>query len=313
MNIVDLKTLLTVVEYHSLSLAAKHMHTSQPTISRRIKKIEQELSAQLFAHTPFGVELTPKGKSFLPYIRQILNIYHEMMKAEHNDRKSTPNLTINIGLNPYIGLSVFPEFLSYMHALETNYFIITKVESRKELNQSLTGGSFDLVILPDAGDCSANVTSVSLWKERVLPVVSINHPLAKCNKPISMSELATYDAVLLTNASVMRQKFNLLVAQKGISPKVIAEVNVAFNNIQTIELGYSWGLIYERLLNDKLVVVELSDFNMDIEFHAYYLSKRGDERLIWEFIEYLRRWLNQSADLSNFFIKTKSLSIQDKS
>jgi DNA-binding transcriptional LysR family regulator len=108
----------------------------------------------------------------------------------------------------------------------------------------------------------------------------------------------------------MRQKFNFLITQRSISPKIIAEVNTIYSNIQTVELGYSWCLIYERLLNEKLTVVELSDFTMDIEFHAYYLKKRSEERLIWEFVEYIRQWLSQSPDFSKFFIKAKSLSIQ---
>jgi DNA-binding transcriptional LysR family regulator len=310
MNIVDMKTFLAVVECHSISLASKNMFTSQPTISRRIKKLEQELGAQLFVNSSYGVELTNKGKAFLPYIRQMLGIYNEMMKAEHNDRKSQPKLTINVGLNPYAAISVFAEFMNYMHILKTNYFIVNKIVPSKEFASSLTSGNYDVVILPLADNCPANITSVPLWKERVLPVVSIEHPLVKCKIPISLADLAQYDAVLLTNDSVMRQKFNLLLKQKRISIKTIAEVNTIYSNIQIVESGSSWCLIYERLLNEKLAVVELSDFSMDIEFHAYYLKKRADERLIWEFVEYLRQWLGQSTDFSQFLIKSKSLSIQ---
>lgn len=311
MDIVDLKTFLAVVEYRSTSLASKHMHTSQPTISRRIKKLEQELGSQLFVNTPYGVELTPKGKAFLPYIRQILSIYNEMMKAEHNDRKSQPKLTINIGMNPYISLSVFTEFVNYMHAIKTNYFIVNKIVHGKDLNTHLTGGNFDLFIIPNLGTCPVNMSSIPLWKEKILPVVSLDHPLAKQKQPITIAELLEYDGVLLTNESVLRQKFNLLVAQKGLSPKIIAEVNTIYSNIQTVEQGNSWCLTYERLLNEKLAVIELSDFTMDIEFHVYYLKKRSEERIIWEFVEYFRQWISQSSDLSKFFIKTKSLSIQD--
>jgi DNA-binding transcriptional LysR family regulator len=313
MNIVDMKTFLAVVEYHSISLASKHMFTSQSTISRRIKKLEQELGTQLFVNTSYGVELTNKGKAFLPYIRQMLGIYNEMMKAEHNDRKSQPKLTINIGLNPYVSISAFAEFTNYMHALKTNYFIVNKIVPAKELSSSLTSGNYDLIILPQVVNCPANISSVPLWKERIVPIVSIEHPLAKSRLPISIAELAQYDAVLLTNDSIMRQKFNLLLKQKDISIKTIAEVNTIFSNIQIVESGSSWCLIYERLLNEKLAEVQLSDFSMDIEFHAYYLKKRTDERLIWEFVEYLRQWLSQSPDLSQYFIKAKSLSIQGDS
>jgi DNA-binding transcriptional LysR family regulator len=198
-----------------------------------------------------------------------------------------------------------------MHSIKTNYFIVNKIAHGKDLNTHLTSGNFDLLIIPHLADCPAYISSIPLWKERVLPVVSIDHPLAKREHPISIAELLEYDGVLLTNESILRQKFNLLVSQKGLSSKIIAEVNTIYSNIQTVEHGNTWCLIYERLLNEKLTVIELSDFIMDIEFHAYYLKKRSEERIIWEFVEYLRQWLSQSPDLSTFFIKTKSLSIQD--
>lgn len=89
-------------------------------------------------------------------------------------------------------------------------------------------------------------------------------PLAKCNIPISLADLEQYDAVLLTNESIMRQRFNLLLKQKHISMKTLAEVNTIYTNIQIVESGSSWCLIYEQLLNEKLTLVKLSDFSMDI-------------------------------------------------
>ncbi len=52
MKMVDLKTFLTVVEVHSFSLAAKYLHASQPTISRRIKKLEQQLGGHSLPSKP---------------------------------------------------------------------------------------------------------------------------------------------------------------------------------------------------------------------------------------------------------------------
>ncbi len=226
-----------------------------------------------------------------------------MIMSGGSDLNHRPHLTINVGLTPYVGMSLFTKFIKFMHALDTNYFVVNKVLSGFELNKHIQEGKLDLAIHPESGNSSGEIVSVPLWKEKILPVVSINHPLANLSKPISLSELAKYESVLLTNDSVLRQKFNVLAAQKGISPNVMGEVNLIYSNLQAIELGNSWGLIYERLLNDSLVVVELNDFTMDIEFHAYYLKKRREERLLWQFIDYLKQWLNQSDDLRHYFIQ----------
>ncbi|CDZ78457.1 Morphology and auto-aggregation control protein [Legionella massiliensis] len=314
MNILDLKTFLKVIEYRSTLLASKHMHASQPTISRRIKKIEQEVGAQLLFSNHLGLELTEKGKAFLPYFRQLVNIYNEMMKAEHNDRKSQPKLNINVGVNPYVSFSVLPEFINHMHEHHPEYFIVSKIAPGKDRRINLENGNFDLVILPKAGDSSVDsISTTALWQEKILPVVSVNHPLAKQDSPISLAELVKYDAILLGGQSLLRQNFDALVAQKGLSLKIAAEVNTIYNNIKMIEFGKSWGLINERLLNEQLRIVQLSDFSMDLEFHAYYQKKRSEERLIWMFVEHLKKWLHNSPDFRKYLIKTKSLSIQNDS
>ncbi|KTD52519.1 hypothetical protein [Legionella quateirensis] len=85
-----------------------------------------------------------------------------MMKAEHNDRKNQPKLTINTGLNPYISISAFAEFTNYMHELKTNYFIVNKIVPTNAFIANLTRGNYNLVILTQVKHCPANIVSVPL-------------------------------------------------------------------------------------------------------------------------------------------------------
>jgi len=62
-----------VAETESLTLAAKSkLHTSQPSLSRRLRDLEEEIGAQLMTRTARGVELTPAGRVFLDHARGVL-------------------------------------------------------------------------------------------------------------------------------------------------------------------------------------------------------------------------------------------------
>ena len=58
------KTFYDVAKYGSISKAAKYEFTSQPAISKSIKKLEDELGTQLFYRNLNGVELTDKVRNY---------------------------------------------------------------------------------------------------------------------------------------------------------------------------------------------------------------------------------------------------------
>ena len=66
MNIVNVETFLSVVRNQSISLAAQELYISQPTVSARLRQLEEDLGITLI-HRRKGVrsiELTPEGVKF---------------------------------------------------------------------------------------------------------------------------------------------------------------------------------------------------------------------------------------------------------
>src|SRR6202022_1358865 len=61
-------------EAGSLTEAAEQtLHTSQPSLSRQIRDLEQEVGAQLLSRRARGIELTPAGRAFLDHARSVLS------------------------------------------------------------------------------------------------------------------------------------------------------------------------------------------------------------------------------------------------
>lgn len=70
-EIRDLCVILTLVEEHGFACAAKRLGISQPAVSNQIAKLEQILGFHLFFRNPEGIEMTPEGRSLLPFIANI--------------------------------------------------------------------------------------------------------------------------------------------------------------------------------------------------------------------------------------------------
>jgi DNA-binding transcriptional LysR family regulator len=74
---VDLDLLLVryftaVAEYRHFGRAAEFLHVTQPSLSRQIRSLEQQLGARLLDRTPQGSRLTEAGEVFLPRAKALL-------------------------------------------------------------------------------------------------------------------------------------------------------------------------------------------------------------------------------------------------
>src|ERR1700686_1330 len=73
MELRHLRYFVAVVEEGSLTTAAeKRLHTSQPSLSRQIRDLEDEVGADLLSRSVHGVELTAVGQAFLDHARLAL-------------------------------------------------------------------------------------------------------------------------------------------------------------------------------------------------------------------------------------------------
>jgi LysR family hca operon transcriptional activator len=74
MELRHLRYFVAVAEEGSVTVAAeKRLHTAQPSLSRQLRDLEQEVGTDLFIRGARGVELTPAGKAFLDHARLALS------------------------------------------------------------------------------------------------------------------------------------------------------------------------------------------------------------------------------------------------
>ena len=72
MTIQQLEYLLKIVECGSITKAAQQLFLSQPSLTKSIMNLENEYGIKVFARTAKGIEITPEGKDFIYYARNII-------------------------------------------------------------------------------------------------------------------------------------------------------------------------------------------------------------------------------------------------
>jgi len=105
----EIHSFLAVCENHSFSAAAIVLRVGQPTISRRIKNLEQRLGEQLFIRGKFGAEPTSAGRNLIPAAEQMAKWAGEFANAT-KAREDSVSGSVTIAAPPGIAASQLAPF-----------------------------------------------------------------------------------------------------------------------------------------------------------------------------------------------------------
>lgn len=72
MTLQQLKYVIEVADRGSMSEASKNLFISQPSLSNSIKELENEIHINIFIRSNKGITVSPEGREFLGYARQVI-------------------------------------------------------------------------------------------------------------------------------------------------------------------------------------------------------------------------------------------------
>lgn len=75
MKLNTLEYFITLAESKSINEAARKLYISQPSLTKALQLLEDEIGTQLFQRSSAGIILTPAGKKMLPEAKQVMEYY----------------------------------------------------------------------------------------------------------------------------------------------------------------------------------------------------------------------------------------------
>lgn len=87
MTLNQLHYVITVADCRSMNEAAGLLFISQPSLSAAVKELETEIGIEIFKRNNRGISVTPEGKEFLGYARQVVEQY-ELLQTRYVDKRN---------------------------------------------------------------------------------------------------------------------------------------------------------------------------------------------------------------------------------
>ncbi len=216
MELRHLRYFVAVAEAGSLTVAAEQkLHTSQPSLSRQIRDLEEEVGVQLLRRSARGIELTPAGRAFLDHARSALSQVEAAAEAAR--RVAHPaKPCFAMGFLTGHELTWMPEALQILHDELPNIDVMISSQYSPQLASALVKGTVDAAFLRREQEAPDLVFHL-LVKEPLVVVLPRDHRLAAF-KAISPRDLAGETFVTVSDtAPVLRVVIDNYLKQSGIN------------------------------------------------------------------------------------------------
>src|SRR5271170_874328 len=216
MELRHLRYFIEVCDVCSLSAAAEHrLHTSQPSLSRQIRDLENEVGAQLLTRRARGVELTPAGRTFLDHARLVLSQVDAASEAARRvANPSKPCFTM--GFLTGHELKWMPEALRILRDELPNIDVMVSSQYSPLLADGLSKGNIDAAFLRRESGLPELVYRV-LVKEPLMVILPGDHRLAAL-KAISPTDLEGETFVTVSDtAPVLRVVIDNYLKRSGVN------------------------------------------------------------------------------------------------
>src|SRR6266481_2933812 len=209
MELRHLRYFVAIAEAGSLTVAAgRKLHTSQPSLSRQIRDLEEEVGAQLLTRRARGIELTPAGRTFLDHARLVLSQVDAAGEAARRvAHPSKPCFTMGF---------LTGNELTWMRDELPNINVMISSQYSPPLADAISKGNVDAGFLRRERGVPELAFRL-LVKEPIVVVLPSDHPLAG-RKAISPRDLVgeTFVGVSRT-APVVRAVIDDYLKRSGIN------------------------------------------------------------------------------------------------
>ena len=242
MELRHLRYFVAVAEAGSLTVAAERiLHTSQPSLSRQIQDLEEELGAQLLTRRTRGIELTPAGRAFLDHARLVLSQVEAAAEAVRRvAHPAKPCFTM--GFLTGHELAWMPEAMKILRDELPNIDVMISSQYSPLLADGLSKGKIDAAFLRRERG-TPDLAFRPLVKEPLVVFLPSSHRLAAL-KAISPQDLVGETFVTVSNtAPVLRAVIDNYLKRSGIKIKPDHEVDHVVMGVSLIASTRGVGLL----------------------------------------------------------------------
>jgi DNA-binding transcriptional LysR family regulator len=248
---VDLRTLrafVEVVRQDGFSAAAKVLFASQPTVTKAVQQLEDELGASLLLRVGHNIHLTELGNVVYQRAIVMLNERDHLLE-EIAELRELQRGTLRIGL-PTVGSSIlFAPLFAEFRKQHPSIDIILEEHGSARLEELILQREIDLgaMLLP-VGD---SLEWQEVCNDPLMLLLPPGHALAG-RQPVRLSDLASCNFILFEKGFRLNEVIEEACHKRGFSPQVTARSSQPDFIISLVAAGLGIAMLPRVVTNSRV-------------------------------------------------------------
>lgn len=270
MEIRVLRYFLEVAREENITKAAAYLHISQPTLSKQLKDLEQELGKKLFVRSNYSIRLTEEGMLLRKRAEDIL----EMVDKTADEFKALSDVTggdVHVGCAESHLIKYFAQAIKEfkIHCPRLRYHIYSG--NTEQVAERLDRGLLDLAVIVEP-------PNLSRYNYLEIPGADTWGLLMRKDHPLAEKEHITAEDLMGIELICSEQ------SMKADIPRWCGQMADSLNLTGTTNLFYNGSVFVREGLGCMLTFDHLADTGTDsvLCFRPLYPALENKMYLIWK-------------------------------
>jgi DNA-binding transcriptional LysR family regulator len=260
--VVDLRQLeyfVAVAEEANFTRAAERVHISQSGVSAQVRRLEEQLGAELIDRSGPTATLTAAGAAALEHARAAIAAAACVRQAVD---EVTGLLRGRLVVGMITACTVRPLFdaLSAFHATHPGVELTLLEDASDRLTERVRSGEVDLA-LTGAAAMPEGLQGFPVISERLVAAVVASHPLTR-RKRVTLADIAAHPVVCLPEGTGIRTVFDRGCAARGERPEIALQASAPSSVADLAARGLGVAILTASMIeNGALRGLEIADLD----------------------------------------------------
>jgi DNA-binding transcriptional LysR family regulator len=291
MDVRDLEVFLSVAKHLNFTRAGEEVHLSQPSVSVRVRRLEEDLGVKLFEQLGKKVALTEAGRLLEPHARRVVAALDD---ARHviEEVQGLERGVLRIGASTTPGIYLVPKLIARFKRIHPKIEVRLEIKDTRRVEEGLIRNEYDFGFV--GGHLVGDEVKILPWRtDEVVLVVAPSHPLAQ-RKLVLLKDVVNQQFIFRERGSATRVAINEKLRSLNLQLEAVMEMDNPEAVKQAVQAGLGIAFLSRFAVGSELkagtlVVVKVRGLTVHRELKIASRKDKHLSRAAQAFIEVARQ------------------------